>query len=236
VVNNVETFCAAALIADRGADWWAGVGTETSSGTKIHSVSGDVERPGVYEFPYGVTVREILDAAGADRPGRRTQAVQVGGPSGVCLAEPEFDRRIAFEDLPTAGAFTVFDDTRDMFEVARGYSQFFAHESCGFCTPCRVGTELIVRRMDKLAAGYGSGFDEAELRELEALLHGATHCGLGASAANPLRDTMARFPAAYQRRLVQPRFVPAFDLDAELEPARRVTGRDDAAAHLERLG
>jgi len=238
VVNNVETFCAAALIAERGGAWWAAVGTEQSTGTKIHSVSGDVERPGVYEFAYGVTVREILDAAGAGSGAgpRAVQAVQVGGPSGLCLAENEFDRRIAFEDVPTAGAFTVFDDSRDMFEVARGYSQFFAHESCGFCTPCRVGTELIVRRMDKLAAGYGSGFDEAELRELEALLHGATHCGLGASAANPLRDTLARFPAAYKRRLVQPRFVPAFDLDAELESARRVTGRDDAGAHLERLG
>jgi len=238
VVNNVETFCAAALIAERGGAWWAAVGTGQSTGTKIHSVSGDVERPGVYEFPFGITVREILDAAGAGCGAglHAVQAVQVGGPSGLCLAENEFDRRIAFEDVPTAGAFTVFDDTRDMFEVARGYAQFFAHESCGFCTPCRVGTELIVRRMDKLAAGYGSGFDEAELRELEALLHGATHCGLGASAANPLRDTLARFPAAYKRRLVQPRFVPAFDLDAELEPARRVTGRDDAAAHLERLG
>jgi [NiFe] hydrogenase diaphorase moiety large subunit len=234
VVNNVETFCAAALIAERGAAWWRGIGTPESSGTKIHSVSGDVERPGVYEFPFGVTVREVLDAAGERRRGG-TQAVQVGGPSGVTLAPQEFNRRIGFEDVPTAGAFTVFDDTRDMFEVARGYAHFFAHESCGFCTPCRVGTELIVRRMDKLAAGYGSGFDEAELRELEALLHGATHCGLGATAANPLRDTLARFGAAYRQRLMQPRFVPAFDLDAELESARRATGRDDAAAHLERI-
>ena len=232
VVNNVETFCAAALIAEHGSDWWRAIGTTASSGTKIHSVSGDVERPGVYEFPFGVSVREILDAAGA----RHTQAVQVGGPSGATLAPHEFGRRIGFEDLPTAGAFTVFDDSRDMFEVARGYSQFFAHESCGFCTPCRVGTELIVRRMDKLAAGYGSGFDEAELRELDALLHGATHCGLGATAANPLRDTLQRFPAAYRQRLTQPRFVPAFDLDAELESARRATGRDDAGAHLERIG
>jgi [NiFe] hydrogenase diaphorase moiety large subunit len=232
VVNNVETFCAAAHIAERGGAWWAALGTPASSGTKVHSVSGDVQRPGVYEFPFGVSVREMLAAAGA----QRTQAVQVGGPSGVCLAEPEFDRRIGFEDVPTAGGFTVFDDSRDMFEVARGYAHFFAHESCGFCTPCRVGTELIVRRMDKLAAGYGSGFDEAELRELEALLHGATHCGLGATAANPLRDTLVRFPAAYRRRLTQPRFVPAFDLDLELEPARRATGRDDAQAHLERLG
>jgi [NiFe] hydrogenase diaphorase moiety large subunit len=90
--------------------------------------------------------------------------------------------------------------------------------------------------MDKLAAGYGSGFDEAELRELEALLHGATHCVLGDTATNPLRDTLVRFPAAYRQRLTQPRFVPAFDLDAELEPARRATGRDDAGAHLERIG
>ncbi|NLZ40308.1 MAG: NADP oxidoreductase, partial [Comamonadaceae bacterium] len=159
----------------------------------------------------------------------------VGGPSGVCLAAHEFDRRIDFDDLASTGAFTVFDRTRDLFEVARGYARFFAHESCGFCTPCRVGTELIVRRMDKLAAGFGSLFDEAELHALEQLLHGSTHCGLGANASNPLRDTLARFRPAYERRLVQPRFVPAFDLDAELEPARRVTGRDDPGAHLERM-
>jgi len=238
VVNNVETLCAAALIAERGAAWWRRLGTPQSSGTKIHSVSGDVERPGVYEFPFGVTVQEVLEAAGPRRGAlsQGVQAVQVGGPSGLCLAPHEFGRRIGFDDVPTAGAFTVFDDSRDMFEVARGYSQFFAHESCGFCTPCRVGTELFVRRMDKLAAGFGSVFDEAELRELEALLRGATHCGLGATAANPLRDTLARFPAAYRQRLTQPRFVPAFDLDAELEPARRATGRDDAGAHLERIG
>jgi [NiFe] hydrogenase diaphorase moiety large subunit len=239
VVNNVETFCAAAHIALRGGAWWAAIGTPSSSGTKVHSVSGDVARPGVYEYPFGVSVHQILQDAGAWQRGpapRQPQAVQVGGPSGVCLAAHEFDRRIAFDDVPTAGAFTVFDGTRDMFEVARGYAHFFAHESCGFCTPCRVGTELIVRRMDKLAAGYGSLIDEAELRELESLLHGATHCGLGATATNPLRDTLLRFRPAYERRLVQPQFVPAFDLDAELASARRVTGRDDLAAHLERLG
>jgi [NiFe] hydrogenase diaphorase moiety large subunit len=238
VVNNVETLCAAALIAWHGAAWWCRQGPADGdahgSGTRLHAVSGDVERPGVYEFPLGCTVQQVLDAAGA----RRVQAVQVGGPSGSCVAPHEFGRRIglAADDLKTAGAFTVFDDTRDLFEVAHGYSQFFAHESCGFCTPCRVGTELIVRRMDKLAAGFGSVFDEAELRELEAVLHGTTHCGLGSTATNPLRDTLARFPQAYQRRLQQPRFVPAFDLDAELEPARRATGRDDPQAHLARIG
>ena len=127
----------------------------------------------------------------------------------------------------------VFDQSRDMFEVARGFAHFFAHESCGFCTPCRVGTELVLRRMDKLARGHGSIFDEAELHELEELLHGTTHCGLGATATNPLRDTLMRFRPAYERRLQSATFAPGFDLDAELEAARRVTGRNDADAHLE---
>jgi [NiFe] hydrogenase diaphorase moiety large subunit len=232
VVNNVETLCAAARVAAVGAQDWAAVGTAGSTGTRLHSVSGDCARPGVYEFPFGVRIAEILAEAGAER----TQAVQVGGPSGACLAADELDRRIAFEDVPSAGALMVFDETRDMFETAHAFSEFFAHESCGFCTPCRVGTELVVRRMDKLAQGYGSSFDEAELRTLEAVMHGTTHCGLGASATNALRDTLARFGAAYARRLRSPRFVPAFDLDAELEPARRVTGRDDPGAHLARRG
>jgi [NiFe] hydrogenase diaphorase moiety large subunit len=230
VVNNVETWVAAAQIAQRGGAWWAAIGVPGSSGTKIHSVSGDCERPGLYEYPFGVTIQQILDDCGATR----TQAVQVGGPSGQTLAAHEFGRRIAFDDVPTAGAFMVFDERRDLFEVARGFAHFFAHESCGFCTPCRVGTELIVRRMDKLAAGHGSLFDEAELRELDHLLHGSTHCGLGATAANPLRHTLERFRPAYERRLQSPRFVPAFDLDAELASARRATGRDDALAHLSR--
>ncbi|WP_418319010.1 NAD(P)H-dependent oxidoreductase subunit E [Piscinibacter sakaiensis] len=232
VVNNVETFCAAAHIAERGGAWWAAIGTPQSSGTKVHSISGDCERPGIYEYPFGTSIEQMLHDCGA----QRTQAVQVGGPSGICLAADEFGRRIGFEDVPTAGALMVFDQTRDMFDVARNFSHFFAHESCGFCTPCRVGTELVVRRMDKLAAGHGSMFDEGELRELEALLHGTTHCGLGASATNPLRDTLLRFRPAYERRLQSPRFTPAFDLDAELAPARHVTGRDDAGAHLERQG
>jgi len=239
VVNNVETFVAAAHIATRGGAWWAGIGTPESTGTKLHSVSGDCARPGVYEYPFGVTLEEILHDCGAGHgsaPGRPVQAVQVGGASGLCLAEHEFGRRIAFEDVPTAGALMVFDAARDMFEVARSFAHFFAHESCGFCTPCRVGTELVRRRMDKIAEGHGSMFDGATLEALESLLHGTTHCGLGASATNALRDTLARFRPAYERRLQAPDFQPGFDLDAELEAARRVTGRDDPGAHLERHG
>ena len=231
-VLNVETLAALAWIARHGGAAWAALGLPGCTGTKLHAVSGDCARPGVYEMPFGCTVQALLDACGA----RDTQAVQVGGASGTTLQPAEFGRRIDGDALPTAGAFMVFDRSRDPFEVARGFSQFFAHESCGFCTPCRVGTELIVRRLDKLAAGWGSAIDAGELDELQALLHGTTHCGLGASAANPLRDLIVKFAPAMQRRLVQPRFVPAFDLDAELEPARRATGRDDPGAHLERLG
>jgi [NiFe] hydrogenase diaphorase moiety large subunit len=231
-VNNVETFCAAAHIALRGGEWWAGMGTPQSTGTKIHSVSGDCERPGLYEYPYGTSISQILHDCGA----RDTQAVQVGGPSGTCLSAQEFDRIIGFEDVPTAGAFMVFDASRDMFEVARSFAHFFAHESCGFCTPCRVGTSLVARRLDKLArahgGGRGSGQDLSVLRELDTLLHIASHCGLGASACNPLRDTLKHFQSAYGQRTTAARFEPDFDLDAELSVARRWTGRDDEAAHL----
>ncbi|MDD5336095.1 MAG: NAD(P)H-dependent oxidoreductase subunit E [Rhodoferax sp.] len=231
IVNNVETFCAVTPIALRGGACWAAIGTPQSTGTKIHSVSGDCERPGVYEYPFGTAISRILQDCGA----RDTQAVQLGGPSGVCLSALEFDRRIAFEDLPTAGALMVFDRSRDMFEVARGFAHFFAHESCGFCTPCRVGTALVARRMDKLAAGQGSRDDLEVLIELDKLLHGGSHCGLGVSACNPLRDTILKFRPAYERRLKSPHFEPGFDLDAELSIARRMTGRDDPGAHLENL-
>lgn len=232
VVNNVETFCAVAHIARRGGDWWAGMGTAQSTGTKIHSVSGDCARPGLYEYPLGTPIARLLEDCGA----HDAQAVQVGGPSGSCVPASGFGRAIAFEDVPSAGAFMVFDRSRDLFEVARHFARFFAHESCGLCTPCRVGTELVVRRLDKLAhargAGHGSAFDIDQLHDLDTVLHSGTHCGLGASACNPLRDTLTHFGQAYAQRTTATQFQPDVDLDAELSSARRVTGRTDAGAHL----
>jgi len=228
-VDNVETLCAATHIALRGGAWWAAIGTRNSTGTSLHSVSGDCERPGIYEYPMGTSIDRILEDCGA----RDTQAVQVGGPSGKCLSALEFGRCIAFEDVPSAGAFMVFDRSRDMFEVARNYAGFFAEESCGFCTPCRVGTALVVRSMDKLAAGRGSRHDVDLLSDIDKLMHGTTHCGLGGSACNALHDTIVKFRPSYERRLKSLQFEPAFDLDAELADARHASGRYDAAAHLE---
>jgi [NiFe] hydrogenase diaphorase moiety large subunit len=228
VVNNVETLAKAAMIAQKGGEWFAGLGTKQSTGTKLLSISGDVESPGIYEYAFGVSIQQVLTDCGAGN----AQAVQVSGPSGQCIAMHEFQRRIAFEDVPTAGAFMVFGAHRDMFEVARNFAHFFAHESCGFCTPCRVGTTLVKNCMDKIANGHGSQNEIHEIFNLHRLMHAASHCGLGQTACNPMFDTLQKFRPAYERRLKSLDFEPAFDLDQALAAARQMTGRDDAAAHM----
>ncbi|WP_153111827.1 NAD(P)H-dependent oxidoreductase subunit E [Propionivibrio limicola] len=228
VVNNVETLCKAATIALNGGAWFAGLGTKQSTGTKLISVSGDVEVPGIYEYPFGVSVDRVLNDCGAGN----AQAVQISGASGVCLAVHEFGRRIAFEDVPTAGAFMVFGAHRDMFEVARNFSHFFAHESCGFCTPCRVGTALVAKLMDKVASGSGSQYDINEIVSLQRVMQAASHCGLGQAACNPVMDTLQKFRPAYERHLRALDFEPSFDLDESLATSRQLTGRDDSGAHF----
>ena len=229
VVNNVETLAKTCLIALGGGEAFAATGTAQSAGTKLLSISGDCAFPGIYEYPFGVPISRILEDCGASD----TQAVQVGGAAGICLAGYEFQRRIAYEDVPTAGAFMIFDGTRDLFEVARAFVHFFAHESCGFCTPCRVGTALLKGFMDKLADGHGAQADLADIDWLDRLLKNASHCGLGSAAPNPVIDTLQKFRPAYERRLVSLDFEPAFDLDAALAEARQLTGRDDRGAHLQ---
>jgi [NiFe] hydrogenase diaphorase moiety large subunit len=227
-VNNVETLAQVCLIALHGGSAWRAVGTAQSSGSKLLSISGDCARPGIYEYPFGITIAEVLKDCGAEN----TQAVQISGPAGMTLGASEFQRRIAFEDVPTAGAFMIFDTRRDMFDMARNFAHFFAHESCGFCTPCRVGTAINARLMDKIAAGHGSPYDIDELVHMHHLMLGASHCGLGNSAANALHDTLVKFRPAYERRLHSQDYEPGFNLDAALSDARRMTGRDDPGAHL----
>jgi [NiFe] hydrogenase diaphorase moiety large subunit len=230
-VDNVETFCQAVLALHMGAEKYRAIGTAKSTGSKLISVSGDCQRPGIYEYPFGVSVREILQDCGAVN----TLAVQVSGPSGVCVAENEFDRRLGFEDLPTAGAFMIFDDSRDLFEVARNFVHFFAHESCGFCTPCRVGTSILKQTMDKIAAGHGTRYDLSEIENLDRVLQTTSHCGLGRTACNPVLHTLKHFRPSYESKLKSLMFSPAFDLDGSLARARQMTGRDDAGAHLKEI-
>ncbi|MFO0695348.1 MAG: NAD(P)H-dependent oxidoreductase subunit E [Polyangiales bacterium] len=213
--NNVETFLHAAQIALRGGAWFAARGTHRSPGTKVLSISGDVPRPGIYEFPFGVTVREVLDAIGASR----VLAVQVGGPSGTLASERDFDRVIGYEDLPTGGSFMVFDETRDPLAIVRNFARFFAHESCGFCTPCRVGTTLLARDLDRLAAGKLSARELADAEAMAHVIKRTSHCGLGQTAPNPFLDALDRFRPLYEAKLAK-EFVPLFDLEKELEEAR----------------
>jgi [NiFe] hydrogenase diaphorase moiety large subunit len=229
VVNNVETFIAAALIAVNGAEWFRAAGTEKSTGTKLLSVSGDCDRPGIYEYPFGVTIRQVLQDCGARDP----QAVQVAGAAGFTVPERDFDHRLAFEDIPTGGSFMVFGRERDLLEMVRNFSHFFVHESCGFCTPCRVGGVLLRDLVDKVAAGHATEYDLEQMREIGALMRASSQCGLGATAPNPVIDTLDKFPQIYRRRLSSAAYEPAFDLDAALSEARRITGRDDPAAHIE---
>ncbi len=232
VVNNVETFAAAAAIAFNGGEWFAAHGTEKSKGSKILSICGDCARPGIYEYDFGVTVAEVLRDCGAEN----TLAVQVGGPSGTLISDKEFDRKLAFEDLATGGSFMIFDKSRDILEIVRNFTHFFAHESCGFCTPCRVGTSLLRNSLDKICAGHGGAGDLAELSGISKIVKSASHCGLGQTAANPVLNTLERYPEVYQARLQTLDFEPGFDLDGALETARRMSGRDDAMAHLEQEG
>ncbi len=228
VVNNVETFLAAASIAVNGGAWFAGVGTEKSAGSKILSISGDCQFPGIYEYPFGTTIRQILHDCRADN----VLGVQLGGPSGTFISNQELDRKLAFEDLATGGSFIVFNNSRSILDIVKNFSHFFAHESCGFCTPCRVGTALLKNQFDKIVEGHGSAGDVVELEALSRLVKNHSHCGLGQTAANPILLTLQRYPDLYQSRLKNISYEPGFDLDAALDAARRMANREDSGAHL----
>jgi [NiFe] hydrogenase diaphorase moiety large subunit len=231
VVNNVETFLAAARVVQWGGYWFRGEGTDQSAGSKILSVSGDCARPGIYEYAFGTPVHQVLTDCGAEN----TQAVQISGAAGATLSPADFDRIIAFEDLPTAGSFMVFDHSRDLLDMVRNFAAFFAHESCGFCTPCRVGGALLRNLVEKVAAAQGSEYDLNEMRDISAVMRQASYCGLGHTAPNHIMNTLDKFPQIYRRRLARQAHTPSFDLDASLSDARAISGRDDAEAHIAEL-
>jgi [NiFe] hydrogenase diaphorase moiety large subunit len=228
VVNNVETFMAAASIAVHGADWFRSAGSEQSTGTKLLSICGDCERPGIYEYPFGVSIRQILDDCGA----KDSQAVQVAGAAGFTIPADEFDRLIAFEDVSTGGSFMIFDQSRNLLDMVQNFARFFVHESCGFCTPCRVGGSLLKDLVDKVHAGDAGQYDLGEMYSIGMLMRDSSLCGLGTTAPNPVLDTLSKFPQIYQQRLKHSSYEPSFDLDAALQEAREISGRDDAGAHI----
>jgi [NiFe] hydrogenase diaphorase moiety large subunit len=208
-VNNVETLATAARILFEGAAWFKSMGTAKSAGTKLLSVSGDCCRPGVYEIAYGLTLAELLEKAG----GTEAKAVQVGGPSGTCVAPSEFGRRICFSDLATGGSVIVFGPTRDIFEIVENFMEFFVDESCGWCTPCRAGNVLMKKTFEKIAAGLGTASDLRDLETWGNLIKRTSRCGLGQTSPNPILTTMKSFPELYQAKIRSgEEFVPLFNL------------------------
>jgi len=219
-VNNVETLCCAARILEMGSGWFSAMGTRGSSGTKLLSVSGDCNRPGVYEVPLGTPLRAVFETCAAEDP----IAVQVGGPSGQMVGPEDFDRAICFDDLATGGAVMIFGEGRDVVEIASKFMEFFVHESCGFCTPCRVGNVLLHDGLRKLLDGRGEPSDLDDMKALGEAVKISSRCGLGQTSANPVLTTLAKFRPAYERHLG--RAEAGFDLEASLAEAKRLTGRE----------
>jgi len=200
IVNNVETFAWVTCIMVKGSAWFKKIGTETSNGLKLFSVSGDCRESGVFEFPLGITIKALLKKVG----GENAKAVQVGGASGHCVPACEFDRAIAFEDLSTGGSIIVFGPGRDMLNVAQNFMEFFKDESCGQCTPCREGNARLLEGIEMLEQGNCSMKYLRELCRLGETMQLASKCGLGQSSPNAFLsivenfqdEIMGRIPAA----------------------------------------
>ncbi len=188
-VNNVETFVNAALILGKGAHWYKEYGTGKSTGTKLFSISGDCSMPGIYEFPMGITISEMLDEAG----GEDAKAVQIGGASGQCVPASRFERIIAFEDAPPGGSIIVIGPDRDVLDVAENFLEFFCEESCGQCIPCRKGTNVLLEGVRLLKRGECSLEYLVKLRKLAGSMKAASKCGLGQSAPNAFMGILDHF-------------------------------------------
>jgi [NiFe] hydrogenase diaphorase moiety large subunit len=223
VVNNVETFCHAARIIDKGAKWFFGMGIEGSHGTKLFSVSGDCLNPGIYELPYGHTIWELLNIVG----GEEAAAVQVGGPSGTMIGRDRFDRKLTFEDLATGGAVIIFNSSRNVLEIVEYYMSFFVHESCGYCTPCRVGNVFLQKAIGKFRKGLANPEDIDYLRNLSATIIETSRCGLGITSPNPVLTTLHSFPLIYSTmtKPTKDGIRDTFDIQAAIDGARKIAKR-----------
>lgn len=223
VVDNVETFCCAARIMELGGAWFGDFGTGRTTGTKLFSVSGDCERPGVYELPFGITVQDLLDLVEAPE----AAAVQVGGPSGQMINSGQFDRRLCLEDLPTGGSVMVFSLHRNILEIVDRFLEFFVEESCGYCTPCRVGNVFLKKRIEKVRKGLCGAEDLSYLQELGKTISMTSRCGLGLTSPNPVLSTIRNFPLVYAALLKKNNdgLQPSFDIQHALEESRRLAKR-----------
>ena len=208
LVNNVETLANLASIILKGPEWFSSMGIETSRGTKVFALTGDVKNTGLVEVPFGITLRELIYGVGGGMDGKdKFKAVQLGGPSGGCLTEEHLDLPIDYESLKKAGAMVgsggmiIMNDNKCMVDVAKFFLEFSMEESCGKCTPCRVGLKEMHRILDKITKGKGVMEDLDKLETLGNSVKELSLCGLGQTAPNPVLSTLRYFRSEYEAHI-----------------------------------
>jgi NADH:ubiquinone oxidoreductase subunit F (NADH-binding)/Pyruvate/2-oxoacid:ferredoxin oxidoreductase delta subunit len=203
-VNNVETYANIPVILLKGSEWFGSIGTEKSRGTKVFALAGKVNNVGLIEVPMGITLREVIFGIGGGiKDGKRFKAVQTGGPSGGCLTEKHLDLPIDYDNLLASGSMMgsggmiVMDEEDCMVAVAKFYLDFTVEESCGKCTPCRVGNKRMLEILTRLTEGKGKMEDLQILKDLGAVIKDTALCGLGQTSPNPVLSTMEHFEDEY---------------------------------------
>ncbi|MFC1476791.1 NADH-ubiquinone oxidoreductase-F iron-sulfur binding region domain-containing protein, partial [Fibrobacterota bacterium] len=211
-LNNVETWANVPFIINNGVEWFRSMGTEESKGTKIFSLVGKVNNTGLVEVPMGITLRDIIFKIGSGIPnGKKFKAVQTGGPSGGVIPENLLDLPVDFDKLYEAGSMMgsggmiVMDEDTCMVDTARYYTDFLAHESCGKCTPCREGLRHMLKILNRITAGKGRDGDIELLEEIAEVVHKASLCALGGTAANPILSTIKYFRDEYEAHIKEKR-------------------------------
>ena len=215
VVNNVETFCGAARVVELGAAFFLQTGIDASPGTKLLSISGDCRLPGIYEIEWGTTVAEILEKCQAEDP----YFVQVSGPSGECISANEFDRIFSLNDLRCGGSLMIFNRSRDILGILRNFADFFKHESCGVCTPCRAGNFIVQRKLEKIGRKLATREDFDDLKSWGKIMKVTSRCGLGKSATNALVMAIDKFPEYFESKVGHDQLGirKSFDLEAAVQ-------------------
>ncbi len=225
VINNVETLSSIVKIIENGGEWFSMMGTKETAGTKLLSVSGDCKYPGVYEVEWGIRVRDLLEMVGADD----TYAVQVGGPSGICISKKDFKRTICFEDLPSGGSIIIVGKQRNLInDIVCNFMDFFIDESCGSCAPCRSLPVILKNKLQKLIDGNGVLSDLNDLENWGKNMKVANRCGLGQTAANPILSTLNNFREDYEALIENKEkdFDTGFDLNAAVAASCEAVGRN----------
>ncbi|MGE5404472.1 MAG: NADH-quinone oxidoreductase subunit NuoF [Candidatus Saccharibacteria bacterium] len=208
IVNNVETFANIPVIVEKGGEWYAGIGAKSYPGTKVFTLTGDVNNRTFFEVPTNTTIREVIFGFGGGIPnGKKFKAVQIGGTSGGFIPESLLDTPVDFDSMSAigatlgSGAVFVMDETRDIVDVVERIAKFFEHESCGKCTPCREGTMRMYEIMGEINHGHGKASDMALLNRLGRVMSVACLCGLGQAAPAPVLTTMEHFKADYMAKM-----------------------------------